>query len=105
MLRCDFKGLPGELQVIKGLYRITANQQRPLLIDQNSSNDSVIPGSKISMAVVLDEYEVAANICPRCETMLDGFYSSSDTNGVLQYGIWYVLNTRDAIHELIHSQP
>jgi hypothetical protein len=100
MLRCDFKGLPGELQVIQGLYRITAFQPKSLDIDQNSWNDRVLPGSKISMAVVLDEYAVSTERCAGCGNMLERFYSFPGNDAYSLYDKWYVLNAYGITHKL-----
>jgi hypothetical protein len=94
MLRCDFRGLPGELQVLQGRYRITTTQERPVLIDPNQWSRFVFPGSKIAMAVVFDELAVTRNLCPKCGCELQNCHNYAESSSGLQYDQWYVQGLR-----------
>ncbi len=65
MLRCEFKGLPGEQKVIGGDYVLMNSQLRGVTIGKESWQRMVFPGTRIKMSVVLETFEVVGGFCPR----------------------------------------
>ena len=65
MLRCEFKGLPGEQKVIGGNYVLMNSQLHGVTIGKESWQRMVFPGTEIKMSVVLETFEVVGGFCPR----------------------------------------
>ena len=65
MLRCEFKGFPGEQKVIGGDYILLDNQVHGVTIGKEAWQRMVFPGTKIKMSVVLETFEVVGGFCPR----------------------------------------
>ena len=65
MLRCEFKGLPGEQKVIGGDYVLLDRRVDGVTIGKEAWQRMVFPGTKIKMSVVLETFEVVGGFCPR----------------------------------------
>lgn len=78
MLRCEFKGLPGESQVLTGHYQIMSTGQTRRLVSPELWESFIAPGSKIVMAVVLEHLSVLSGICPKCGGVLQSLYGNYD---------------------------
>ena len=65
MLRCEFKGLPGEQEVIGGDYVLMNSQVHGVTIGKEAWQRMVFPGTKIKMSVVLETFQVVGGFCPR----------------------------------------
>ena len=65
MLRCEFKGLPGEQKVIGGAYVLMNSQLHGVTIRKESWQRMVFPGTQIKMSVILETFEVVGGFCPR----------------------------------------
>lgn len=91
MLRCEFKGLPGESQVLAGNYQIMSTNQTRRLIMPELWEGSITPGSKIAMAVVLEHLPFLRGICPKCGGVAQSIRGHYDKDQGLQYKQWYVL--------------
>ena len=65
MLRCKFKGLPGEQKVIGGDYVLLDRRVDGVTIGKETWQHMVFPETKIRMSVVLETFEVVGGICPR----------------------------------------
>ena len=65
MLRCEFRGLPGEQKVIGGDYDLLDNQVHGVTIGKEAWQRMVFPGTKIKMSVILETFEVVGGFCPR----------------------------------------
>ena len=65
MLRCEFKGLPGEQKVIGGDYVLMDSQVHGVTIGKEAWQRMVFPGTKIKMSSVLETFQVVGGFCPR----------------------------------------
>ena len=65
MLRCEFKGLPGEEKVTGGDYVLIESQVQGTTIRMEAWQRMVFPGTKIKMSVVLETFHVFGGFCPR----------------------------------------
>ena len=65
MLRCEFKGLPGEQKVTGGDYVLIDSQVQGTTIRKEAWQRMVFPGTKIKMSVVLETFQVVGGFCPR----------------------------------------
>ena len=88
MLRCEFKGKPGESQVIQGQYQIMTAHRKIRLIEPAQWEDSVFPGSKLVMAVVLDHLRLSGGICPKCGGSFESFGNNLDEGEDPCYERW-----------------
>jgi hypothetical protein len=91
MLRCEFKGLPGESQVLAGQYQIMSTRQTRRLISPELWESLIAPGSKIAMAVVLEHLPLLSGLCPKCGGVLQSLHGHYDRYQRLQYKQWCVL--------------
>jgi len=88
MLRCEFKGKPGESQVNRGQYRIMAAHRRTRLIEPTQWEDSIFPGLKLVMAVVLDHLKLSGETCPKCGGSFERFGDNLDEDEDTLYVRW-----------------
>jgi hypothetical protein len=88
MLRCEFKGLPGESQVLTGNYQIMSTGQTRRLVTPALWENLIAPGSKIAMAVVLEHLSLLSGICPKCGGVLQSLYDNYDRDQSLRYKQW-----------------
>jgi len=51
MLKCEFKGLPGEERVRLGQYHILNSKRKGFIIDRGRWEKSVFPGSEVNMSI------------------------------------------------------
>ena len=65
MLRCEFKGLPGEWKVRTGDYVLMNSKVQGVTISRESWQRMVFPGTHIRMSVVLRAFRVLGGSCPR----------------------------------------
>jgi hypothetical protein len=89
MLRCDFKGKPGESQILEGRYQIMTTHYRHRLINPILWGDLVSPGSKIAMAVVFDYLSFPGTICLKCGGSFESLNDLRDRIGGMVYKRWY----------------
>ena len=69
MLRCEFKGLPGEQKVLKGEYVLINGMQEGLEIDKQTWEQTVFPKTYVKLSVILKIMGASRKtaIYPRCE--------------------------------------
>ena len=65
MLRCEFKGLPGERKVCTGDYVLMDSQKQGVTFKKEAWPLMVFPVTKIKMSVVLETFHVVGGFCPR----------------------------------------
>lgn len=65
MLKCEFRGLPGEDRVLKGQYLLLKGRQQQAIIDREQWENSVFPGSDVGMSMIVDDGVLWVGICPR----------------------------------------
>ena len=65
MLRCEFKGFPGEEKVRGGNYILMDSQVQGVTIGKEAWQRMVFPGTKIKMSVILETFEVVGGFCPQ----------------------------------------
>lgn len=65
MLRCEFKGLPGEWKVRTGDYVLMDGQVQGVTISKEAWQRMVFPGTHIKMSIVLRAFRVLGGFCPR----------------------------------------
>ena len=65
MLRCEFKGLPGEHKVCTGDYVLMDTQKQGVTFKKEAWPLMVFPGTKIKMSAVLETFQVVGGFCPR----------------------------------------
>ena len=94
MLRCEFKGLPGESQVLAGQYQIMTTHQTRRLINPALWESLIAPGSKIAMAVMLEHLPLLIGVCPKCGGMLQSLHGHYDRDQCLQYKRWCALTLK-----------
>lgn len=98
MLRCEFKGLPGESQVLTGHYQIMSTDQRRRLVSPALWESFITPGSKIAMAIVLEHISFMSGLCPKCGGVLQSLYGNYDRDLSLHYKQWCVPTKKDSNH-------
>jgi len=82
-IRCEFEGLPGALKVKCGNFGLfTANGRQRLLHDW-SWEQEVKPGSRVVMAMFIQDQGGRPTQCPRCGT-------ASGTASRAGWVVWYV---------------
>jgi len=64
MLRCDFKGLPGERRVAQGDYILTNSQMQGLQIRKDDWERTVFPETSVNMSVIMRTL-ILRETCPR----------------------------------------
>jgi len=64
MLRCDFKGLPGERRVGQGDYILTNSQMQGLQIRKDDWDRTVFPETSVNMSVIMKTF-ILRETCPR----------------------------------------
>lgn len=94
MLRCEFKGLPGESQVLAGQYQIMSTHQRRRLINPRLWETLIVPGSKIAMAVVLEHLSLLSDTCPKCGSVFHTLHSHYEREQGLHCKQWYVITLK-----------
>ena len=74
MLRCEFKGVPGEAKVLQGQYLLINSTSEKDQIDRDVWQQRVFPGTKVKMSVLLQNLAATSGVCPRpnCNGKLDG---------------------------------
>ena len=74
-LRCDFRGLPGDVYVQRNQFRILNVRIRGQIIDESTWNREIFPRYRIKMSMVIADAYFDASQCPRpwC-----GKYTNSD---------------------------
>jgi hypothetical protein len=65
MLKCEFKRLPGEQRVLLGQYHILDAKRKSTVISPDKWEQSVFPGSEISMSMFITGQFFARGLCPR----------------------------------------
>jgi hypothetical protein len=66
MLKCQFKGLPGEKLVGNGQYHLLDTKRKELVIDRSKWERSVFPGADISMSMIILGMLFDNGSCPKC---------------------------------------
>ena len=65
MLRCNFKGLPGEQKVLQGQYILWNGISPEDQIDGEAWQQTVFPDSKVNMSIVMQRLGTTGSLCPR----------------------------------------
>lgn len=65
MLKCEFKGLPGEERVLNRRYHIVDAKHRGFIIDRFRWECSVFPGAQVAMSMIVTTEVVCGGHCPR----------------------------------------
>ena len=65
MLKCEFKRLPGESRVLQGDYHILNAKRKDQIISRERWEQSVFPGSEISMSIFITGVFFKQGMCPR----------------------------------------
>ena len=74
MLRCEFKGFPGEAKVLQGQYLLLDSTLEKNEIDRDAWRQRVFPGSRVKMSVLMQHLGATSGSCPRpsCNGRVDG---------------------------------
>ena len=64
-LRCEFKGLPGEKKVLRGEYFLINPAIHGVKFGKDTWQYSVLPGTRVTMAVVIKSICISRGSCPR----------------------------------------
>ena len=65
MLRCHFKGLPGEEKVLHGDYHLINGGLIGVRFDKSHWHETVFPGTKLRMSMIMQNLYADRGICPR----------------------------------------
>jgi hypothetical protein len=65
MLKCEFKRLPGVQRVLRGHYHILNAKRKSIIISPDQWEQSVFPGSDISMSIFITGLFFKQGLCPR----------------------------------------
>ena len=66
ILRCEFKGLPGESKVLQGDYILVNSTVHGLEVDKGAWERSVFLGSQLKMSIIMKALRVRkGSLCPR----------------------------------------
>ena len=65
MLRCEFKGLPGEQKVLRNQYLLWSGLTSEGYIGSDTWHQMVFPESKVKMSVLMDSLGAHSGQCPR----------------------------------------
>lgn len=66
-LECEFKNLPGEQHIRRGLYHIVDAKFENRLIGKNEWDQGVFPGMRLNMSVIIESFRRKKGSCPRKE--------------------------------------
>ena len=74
MLRCDFRGFPGEAKVLQGQYLLLDSTSQKEQIDRDAWQQRVFPGTRVKMSVLMQNLGATSGFCPRpsCNGRVDG---------------------------------
>ena len=74
MLRCEFRGFPGEAKVLQGQYLLLGSTLEKDQIDKDAWRQRVFPGSRVKMSILMQDLGVTSGFCPRpsCNGRVDG---------------------------------
>lgn len=65
MLRCEFKGLPGEQKVLHGDFIIMNSRIHGMQISKEAWQQSVFPGTEIKMSIIMQALRARTGSCPK----------------------------------------
>jgi len=65
MLKYQFRELPGEQRVLMGQYHVLNARREGLIIDKNRWEQSIFPGSQVTMSIILTTQVFLNGVCPR----------------------------------------
>ncbi|KAL9618414.1 MAG: hypothetical protein Q9160_006855 [Pyrenula sp. 1 TL-2023] len=65
LLKADFRGLSAEAQVLSGSYHLIDEKRKHTLISPEAWSQSIFPGARVSMSVILSALTASDGICPR----------------------------------------
>jgi hypothetical protein len=85
MLKCEFRGIPGEQKVLQRQFHIMDYRAHGHIINKNSWSQFVHPGTKISMSMIISTLCVKNGRCPR-----PYFSGKSEIQPAQTYVICYV---------------
>ncbi|CZR62514.1 uncharacterized protein PAC_12411 [Phialocephala subalpina] len=66
LLRCNFKNLPGEALIHNGQFLILNARRKGLIIERQRWDQSIFPGSKVGMSMLITDEVFPEGICPGC---------------------------------------
>ena len=74
MLRCEFRGFPGEAKVLQGQYLLMNSTLANDQIDRDAWQQRVFPGTRVKMSVLMQNLGATSGLCPRpsCNGKVDG---------------------------------
>ena len=74
MLRCEFRGFPGEAKVLQGQYLLMNSTLTKDKIDRDAWQQRVFPGTRVKMSVLMQNLGATSGLCPRpsCNGKVDG---------------------------------
>jgi hypothetical protein len=67
MLRCEFKGIPGEFFVAQNLYHIVNDRFPRRTLTSSNWESAARPGMKLKMSMILSHLFARKGQCPRCK--------------------------------------
>lgn len=79
MLRCEFKGIPGEEKVSQGQYLLMNGTSTKNRIEGEAWQQRVFPGTKVKMSVIMQKIGATSGFCPRsnCDGKVSGSREST----------------------------
>ncbi|KAL3421762.1 hypothetical protein PVAG01_05918 [Phlyctema vagabunda] len=95
LLKTEFKGIPGESNVLGGSYHLLDTKNRGQIIRKEDWSHRVTPGSTVLMSMIMTQLRLRRGVCPRpsCNTMSFHAATSDPTISCSNCGLHYSLMT------------